>query len=449
MINRPGMTFACVALLAALATGVAHAANSAIVIHNVHVFDGTTTTRSATPANVLIVDNGIAAISAGAIAAPEGVSPTVIDGGGRTLMPGLIDAHTHVTLTGPNEVTMLTSDLGYVNLRAAKVAEAMLMRGFTAVRDAGGPSFGLRRAIEEGWVPGPRIFPAGATISQTGGHGDFRLPTDIPRDTSAPISYAERVGATAVADGVDEVLRRAREQLMLGATHLKLMAGGGVSSVYDPLDVTQYTPEELRAAVTAAENWGTYVSVHAYTSRAVRIAIEAGVKSIEHAQLIDEDTARLMAQHDVWWSLQPFLDNELANPKTGAARVKQLMVSAGTDKAYELAKKHGIKVAFGTDILFSGDLGERQNPLLTSLVRWYQPGEILKMATGDNARLLALSGPRYPYDKPLGIIAEGAMADVLLVDGDPTADIGLLNDPHRHLVLIVKNGRIYKNTLDQ
>lgn len=442
-------TLICAALLAGLSVirpGLAEP--SAVLIENVHLFDGKSALRSAEPFNVLVVGNTIERISSSVIAPPEDTRLITLDGSGRTLMPGLIDAHWHAALVTPGMMDMLTGDIGYLNLLAGKAAEATLMRGFTAVRDMGGPTFGLRRAIEEGRIPGPRIFPSGAMISQTGGHGDFRLPFEVPRADNAPLSYSEQVRATAIADGVDDVLRRSREQLMLGATQLKLMAGGGIASVYDPLDVTQYTVDELRAAVSAAENWGTYVTVHAYTSRAVRMAIEAGVRSIEHGHLIDEDTARLMAEQGIWWSLQPFLDNEFANPRTGPGRVKQRMVQAGTDRAYRMAREFGINVAFGTDILNSGTYGDNQNGLLVSLERWYTPGEVLKMATGANARLLALSGPRNPYDKPFGVIEEGALADLLLVDGDPTVDLALIEDPDSRFLMIMKNGRIYKNLLD-
>lgn len=431
----------------ALSPGL-HAAQTAIVIENVRIFDGKGSTRASTPSKVLIVGNTIEAISTSMLTPPADAEVTRIDGGGRTLMPGLIDAHWHAMLVGQTMMDAMSSEIGYTNLRAAQVAEATLMRGFTTVRDMGGPVQGLRRAIEEGRYPGPRIFPSGAMISQTGGHGDFRLPHEIPRAANQALSHTEQTRTAAIADGADEVLRRTREQLMLGATQVKLMAGGGVTSIYDPLDATQYTPDEIRAAVAAAENWGTYVTVHAYTSRAVRIAIEAGVKAIEHGQLIDEDTARLMAEKGIWWSLQPFLDNELANPQKGPNRAKQLMVAAGTDRAYALARKHKVKVAFGTDILFSGDNGEVQNARLASLERWYTPGEVLQIATGNNGALLELSGERNPYGKPLGVITEGALADLLLVDGDPTTDLSLLKDPARNFVVIIKNGRIYKNLLD-
>ena len=435
------------ALYAASLCASAQVVAPAVLIENVFIFDGTSANRASTPANVLIVGNTIETISTAPIAAPDGGPVARIDGGGRTLMPGLIDAHWHSMLIGQPMLDAMTSDIGYTNLRSAQVAEATLLRGFTTVRDMGGPSYGLKRAIDEGRFPGPRIYPSGAMVSQTGGHGDFRLPHEVPRAPHQPLNHFETTHTAVIADGADEVLRRVREQLMLGATQIKLMAGGGVTSIYDPIDATQYTPEEFRAAVAAAENWGTYVTVHAYTSRAVRIAIEAGVKVIEHGQLIDEETAKLMADRGIWWSLQPFLDNELANPQTGANRVKQLMVSAGTDRAYELAKKHNVKVAFGTDILFTGEVGNQQNARLASLTRWYTPGELLQLATGNNGELLQLTGERNPYKKPLGIVAEGAFADLILVDGDPTGDVSLITRPDEAFVLIMKNGRIYKNHL--
>ena len=285
-----------VAALASLwVLSLAHAAEQSVLFENVFVFDGKSGARARTPANVLVVGDTIQTISVAPIEPPEGTELTRIAGGGRTLMPGLIDAHWHAMLIGQRLVDAMTSDVGYTNLRAAQVAEATLMRGFTTVRDMGGPVQGLRRAIEEGRFPGPRIFPSGAMISQTGGHGDFRLPHEVPRAASQGLSHTELTRTAAIADGADEVLRRTREQLMLGATQIKLMAGGGVTSIYDPIDASQYTLEEIRAAVSAAENWGTYVTVHAYTSHAVQVAIKAGVKAVEHGQLVDEDTARLMA----------------------------------------------------------------------------------------------------------------------------------------------------------
>jgi imidazolonepropionase-like amidohydrolase len=439
--------FALLAFVAALALACPVAASAQVasdtLFQNVRIFDGKSATLSP-PANVLVRGNIIARISAAPIAAGPGV--TVIAGGGRTLMPGLIDAHVHMTMSAIPLLTLLTGDPNYAMLRQGQAAGEMLMRGFTSGRDVGGNAFGLKRAIDEGILPGPRIWPAGATISQTSGHGDFRTVHDLPR-VAGDLHFTERLGATAIADGVDEVLRRVREQLMRGASQIKLMAGGGVSSSFDPLDVTQYTEAEMHAAVEAAANWGTYVTVHAYTPAAVQQAIRAGVKCIEHGQLADEATAKMMAEKGIWWSLQPFLDDEDANPQPAGSesRRKQLEVSAGTDTAYRLAKRFGVRTAWGTDTLFDAKLNARQGAQLAKLVRWYTPAEVLKMATADNAELLALSGPRNPYPGKLGVVEEGALADLLLVDGDPLADIRLIVDPQKNVLVIMKDGRIHKN----
>jgi imidazolonepropionase-like amidohydrolase len=369
---------------------------------------------------------------------------TVIEGAGKTLIPGLIDAHWHAAFTGIDSMTALTADPYYMMIIAGRQATATLMRGFTTVRDCGGPTFGLKRAIDEGVVPGPRIYPAGAMISQTAGHGDFRLPYEVPRDPCCGLAHIERLGGAAIADGVDQVLRAAREQLMLGASHLKLMAGGGVASAYDPLDVTQYTEAELRAGVEAAENWGTYVTVHAYTPRSIQQALRAGVRCIEHGQLVDEETAEMIAANGVWWCLQPFLDDEDAIPVAPSSRAKQLEMSKGTLRAYELAIKHGIRVAWGTDTLFSAELALKQGKQLAKMSRWYTPAEVLTMATSTNADLLQLSGARNPYPGVLGRVEVGAIADLVLVDGNPLADINLIADPDGNFTAIVKNGDIVK-----
>jgi imidazolonepropionase-like amidohydrolase len=284
------------------------------------------------------------------------------------------------------------SEIGYVFAQAVVSARDTLMRGFTTVRDLGGPSFGLKQAIDQGSIPGPRIYPAGAFISQTGGHGDFRMPNEIPRGIAGHLSYSEIIGAAVIADGEDEVLRGAREMLRRGASQLKLMAGGGVASDYDPLDVSQYTEREIRAAVDVAGNWGTYVTVHAYTPHAVRTALAAGVRCIEHGQLLDEETVARMAENGIWWCLQPFLDDEDSPPLAGPNRAKFLQMVAGTDHAYRLAIKHQARVAFGTDTLFDARLAARQGAQLAKLTRWYSPAEVLQQATVRNAELLALSG---------------------------------------------------------
>jgi imidazolonepropionase-like amidohydrolase len=411
------------------------------LFRNVGVFDGKATAVTG-PTDVLVRGNRIAAIGAGASSAVA----TVIDGRGRTLMPGLIDAHAHVMLAELPQAALLTADIAFVNHVAGRSARQMLLRGFTAIRDVGGPAFGLKRAIDTGVLDGPRIWAAGTMISQTAGHADFRLPNELPADASRP-PFAEQMGFAAIADSPDLVRQRTRENLRAGAPLIKLHAGGGVSSLFDPIDVTQFTLDELRAAVEAARDWGTYVTVHAYTPAAIARAIEAGVQSIDHGQLADEASAKLMADRGVWWSLQPFLDDEDANPQQGESRVKQLQVSAGTDSAYRLAKKFNVKTAWGTDTLYTPGGSRRMNAKLTKLTRWYTPGEILRMATGQNGELLALSGLRSPYPGRVGVIEPDALADLLLVDGDPVANLALIEDPERNFVVIMKDGRVVKNTL--
>ncbi|MGV2864842.1 amidohydrolase family protein [Achromobacter sp. AGC39] len=425
---------------AAAAPADAASAPSAFV--NVRVFDGVSD-QLLTGMRVVVQGSRITAVEPQSLPLPEGCR--LIDGKGAVLMPGLIDAHWHSILARPSILMAMTSDFNYVHTLAVVEAGATLMRGFTTVRDMGGPAFGLKRAIDEALIPGPRIYPSGAFLSQTSGHGDFRLLSDLPRSPEAGLTYAEKVGVTAICDGSDQVLLRAREQLMRGASQLKYMAGGGVMSSYDALDVTEGSLQELKAAVTAAENWGTYVTVHAYTSRAVGMALDAGVRCIEHGHLIDEETARRMADLGVWWCLQPFLDDEDAVPtQSPASRQKQLTMVRGTDRAFELAQRLGIKTAWGTDTLFDARLATRQGAQLAKMSRWYGAADVLRMATSVNGALCALSGPRNPYPGKLGVVQAGAMADLLLVDGNPLEDLQLLARPDQSLVLIMKDGRICK-----
>jgi imidazolonepropionase-like amidohydrolase len=417
------------------------------LFQNVRIFNGTNGQLSA-PAFVLVRGNTIEAISATPIATDRRADTVLIDGAGRTLMPGLIDAHWHTMLVRPTPAETLVWDRGYASLVAGAEATDTLMRGFTTVRDLGGPSFGLKRAIDEGVVAGPRIYPSGAIITVTSGHGDFRQPFEVPRILGGSLTRMEQLGGSMVADSRDEVRVRTREQLMLGATQIKLTAGGGVASPHSPLDASTFTEPELRAAVEAAENWGTYVTVHAYTPAAIQRAIAAGVKCIDHGHLMDEPTARLMAEKGIWLSMQPF-PSEAADafPPGSFERAKALAVIAGTDRTYTLAKQYKLKTAFGTDILFSQALAQRQGALLATLARWYAPAEALVMATGTNAQLLALSGKRNPYPGTLGVVEKGALADLLLVEGNPLENIELIADPGKNIVVIMKDGTIYKNTL--
>ena len=430
------------ALLAATAATAQPAPPPQVLFENVRVFSNGVTSA---PTSVLVEGNRIKTVGPTAAAAP---GATRIAGQGRTLMPGLIDAHIHLTFSTLGQQDMLAPDMTPEKGQAAAAAEAgrMLMRGFTSVRDLGGPIFEVKARIDKGEIPGPRIWPSGATISQTSGHGDFRLPSEGARRFTGKLSRAELFGATFIADGRDDVLVATRENLRRGASQIKLMAGGGVSSDYDPLDVAQYTLDELKAAVEAADDWNTYVTVHAYTPKAVRKAIEAGVKVIDHGQLLDDATAKLMAEKGIWWSLQPFLDDgkDTRFPEGSPNRIKQQTMYAGTDTAFALAKKHRVRIAFGTDKLFSPEAAAAQNADLVKMRRWYTPAEVLKMVTADNAALLALSGPRAPVQGRLGVVEPGAIADLILVNGDPVANLDLMADPAKNFAIIMKDGAIVK-----
>jgi imidazolonepropionase-like amidohydrolase len=433
-------------LVAILALGLCATARADdVLFENVRIFDGKGTALSA-PSNVLVKGNVIERISTAPIAAAGALR---IAGSGRTLMPGLIDNHWHAMLARLTPAQAM-GDVGFANLVAGDEATDTLMRGFTTVRDVGGPAFGLKQAIDEGIVKGPRIYPSGAMITVTSGHGDFRQLTDLPRTIGGMLTRMEQIGAAIVADSPDEVRTRVREQLMQGASQVKLTAGGGVSSPFSPIDVTTFTEPEMRAAVEAAENWGTYVVAHAFTPRAIRQSIAAGVKCIEHGFLMDDATAALIAEKGIWLSLQP-LPDELRQgfPVGSVQRAKADEVFPGVARAYELAKKHKIKTAWGTDVLFSRALAQRQGAILASLVRWYTPAEALAVATGTNAELLALSGKRNPYPGKLGVVEQGALADLLLVDGNPLDNINLIADPANNFKIIMKDGVIYKNTLSR
>jgi imidazolonepropionase-like amidohydrolase len=409
---------------------------------NVHVFDGKAEKRIMN-ANVLVEGNLIKRVSSEPLAA---ANAKVIDGGGRTLIPGLIDAHWHTMYVGMPIAALANGDMVEAAARAVPKAEATLMRGFTTVRDMGGPAEGLKKIIDEGVVPGPRILPSGAPISQTSGHFDYRAHQAVPAADGDPLDYWNRTRLLALADGVPEMLKRVRENLRMGAAQIKLATGGGVSSVYDPLDVAEYTVEEIKAAVDAAEDWNTYVAVHVMTDRAIRKSIEAGVKSIEHGYFASDETLQLMAKKGIWLDPQPFFEGDLEYPDADrTAKFKQ--VTDATASIYTKAKQFGVKIAFGSDLLFNPP-SENQGAQLARLGKWFSPYEVLKIATSQNAELLELSGPRHPYRKgKLGLIAEGAYADLILVDGNPLEDLNLIADPVGQFDLIMKDGIIYKNAL--
>ena len=446
MMSNRNLMRRCAMALLLLLPAFAHAqapageAEAELLFREVRVLDTARGTLGA-PTDVLVRGNRIAAIGDGA---RPTASARVIEGHGRTLMPGLIDVHWHSTFTALSHADMTAPDASPEKLAATVATESArtLLRGFTSVRDAGGPIFELKAAIDAGKMPGPRIWPSGAFVSQTSGHGDLRQPHERSRRFFGKPSMAEEMGATFIADGRDEVLTAVRENLRMGASQIKLMAGGGTSSAYDPVDVTQYTFDEMRAAVEAAEDWGTYVTVHAYTVRAVRRAIEAGVKCIEHGQLLDEDTLKLMAERGIWLSTQTLrASTEDMDP---LRREKRKPVIEGQARTIAAAKRSGVRMAWGTDFLFDPALNVEQNAYILLLREWFTPAEILKMVTHDNAELLALSGLRSPYQGRLGVVEAGALADLLLVEGNPLTDLEVVADPERNFVVIVKDGRIVK-----
>lgn len=415
------------------------------IFENVRIFDGKTATLSG-PAYVLVHGNIIERITNTPIPANNQANTRVIAGGGRVLMPGLSDMHWHAMLVRPTPNQMISNDIGYTTLLAGAEATATLMRGFTTVRDMGGPVFALKQAIDENIIPGPRIYPSGAIITVTGGHGDFRELWELPRSPEA-MSRIEHLGGSVIADSPDAVRKRTREQLMQGASQIKLTAGGGVASPLTPLDVTTFTEAELQAAVEAAAGWGTYVATHAYMPPAIQRSIRAGVKVIEHGHLMDEETAKLMAQKNIWLSTQPFVDLGGTAMLSPSQQDQKRQIIQGTNSMYGFVKKFKIKTGFGTDILFSKALAERQGQGIVELTRWFTPAEALIMATSTNGELLTLSGARNPYPGKLGVVEEGALADLLLVDGNPLQDISLIADPANKFLVIMKDGVIYKNII--
>lgn len=422
-------------------------AQNEIVFKNVRVFDGTNIELSGAT-EVLIVDNKIQEISANASGSASG-NATIIDGGGRVLMPGLADTHTHIAFGTLSQMEVVAGDPSYNYIHSTKDAKAMLMRGITVVRDMGGNTFGLKRAIDEGIVPGPRIYPSGSIISQTGGHGDFRLPNQQHPRFGGKVEPLYQQGQGSLVDGVPEVLAAARENLRKGASQIKIATGGGYSSPADPLLGTQFTYDEVKAAVDAAANWGTYVTVHSYHPEAINMSIDAGIKDVGHGQLLDKATLQRMAKEGVFLSTQPFtvcnepqLD-EFSNSKLA-------IVCEGTKNMYEWAKEiPDLKVTYGTDLFFvPEEMFEEQIKMMERLLPWYKPGEILRMATGNAGELFKMSTLRNPYpDAELGVVKEGAYADLLLVEGNPLEDLSAVTDTE-NLLIIMKDGKVYKNILD-
>jgi imidazolonepropionase-like amidohydrolase len=411
---------------------------------NVQIFDGVNDERTA--GNVLVEGNLIKQVSAEAINAP---GATVIDGGGRTLMPGLIDMHSHLATGEGLPDGRDEWDAYAIGAVAGRNLVALLDQGFTTTRGAGGPELGLAKAVNAGRIPGPRYFPSGPWLSQTAGHADMGYWTD-------PIGfkdYSELTETSHVVDGVPEVLRAARYNLRKGATQIKIMAGGGVSTIFDPLHVVQFTPDEMRAAVQAAQDWGTYVMAHAYHDLSVNRAIDAGVRVIEHGFLMSERTVRRMAKEDIALSLQGFVGiQSFANPEeitffTADQRAKARQVNEAGKQMIQWARKHKLLIVSGGDTFGVTLLSQNIENVIIETEFGFTPYEALLHSTSNAAKVLGWSGGLNPYkDGTLGTIEPGAYADLLIVDGNPLEDLTILRD-RSNLRVIMKDGQFHKNAL--
>jgi imidazolonepropionase-like amidohydrolase len=422
--------------------------SSLILFTNVKVFNGED--EKLMDVDVLVQDNLIKEVSEGISAI---ATATVIDGGGRVLMPGMIEAHGHVTYSSSLLDMMLNHDANEQAIYSAKRAQDYLMAGFTTIRDMGGNSFGLQKALDAGVLSGPRIYSSGPPISQTSGHGDFRTANDGHPYFDGPDlgGVATRFHWTRIADGPDEVRRATRENLFRGAAQIKVYTGGGVTSFTDPLYATQYSHEEIVAAVEEAKRYGTYVAVHAQTDAGVVAALDAGAISIEHGLILEESTVKRMAEIGAYYDPQAYLalQDVSGNPmfQDPIQQQKNLEVQKGAPQAIEWAKKYGVKILWGTDVFFGDDAFANFRQEFAYRDRFFKPIEQMKQVTGINGEVLALSTWKNPYPHgALGVIKEGAYADILLIEKDPTQDIKVLMDSD-NLALIMKDGKIYKNIL--
>jgi imidazolonepropionase-like amidohydrolase len=416
------------------------AANSQpVLIQNVRIFNGVD--AKLTEGTVFVDEGIIQTVTSGKIEAPAG--SLIIDGGNRILSPGFIDLHTHLTMQSPYDQEKFHPTVS--GAHAAFAARFYLDSGFTTVRDAGGTHPDFARAIDAGTIYGPRVFSSGAIVSQTAGHGDFRLPHEKNPRIYGTDPYLNH-GQSVLADGVNETLRAVRENLKSGATQVKIMGGGGVMSTFDPIYSLQPSPAEIRAAVQAASDWGTYILAHAYTSEAVQRLVENGVKSIEHGLLIDDATAKLVAEKGVVISTQLVVFRTLQElpgvSENNLAKLK--VVLEGQENLIRLIKKYDITTGFGTDFIMGGYTQIAKE--FTARAEYWSPAEVLRQATSESARVIRMVGKLNTHGN-FGEIREGWVADLLLINGEPLDDISILEDPDSSLALIMKAGEIVKNTL--
>jgi imidazolonepropionase-like amidohydrolase len=407
---------------------------AAILLTNARIVDGTSPERG-DPVQVLIENDRIREV-AKSISAPKA---RAIDLGGRTLMPGLIDAHVHVVACIADLGRNATLPDALVTVRSFKLMREMLMRGFTTVRDVGGANHGLKAAAEEGYLPAPRLVISGKALSQTGGHCDFRgryNDRTVPQ-TGFPLGQLGRV-----CDGIDEVRRASREEIKGGADFVKIMANGGVASPTDPIHFLGFSREEIVAIVEEANNAGTYVSAHLYTDEAIRRAVECGVHSLEHCNLIKPETAKLAAKAGavavptlVTYDKLASEGAKLGLPATSVAKIDDVRL-AGLE-SLEIMRKAGLTMAYGSDLL--GEMHRHQSEEFVIRGQVLPAHEVIGSATHVAARLLRMEGK-------IGVVAPEAYADLIVVDGDPLKDLSLLTRQGKHMPLIMKGGEILKRT---
>lgn len=434
-----------------------------ILFTNVHVFDGVSEERIEN-ANVLVVDNIIAEVSSEPLVA---ANARIIDGGGRTLMPGLIDSHTHIYATGVFQTFagLQAAKWDQIGAVASENASDYLYDGYTTIRDTGGMGSGLRELIDQGVVEGPRIYTAGAAIGPTSGHGDWRNPVQRSFET-IPEDMGARLNMSYVADGIDEIRKASRLNFAHGASFLKLMAGGGVSSELDPLWSIAYSVDEIAAAVEAASFFDTYVTVHAYTDETVSMALDAGVKSLEHGQMVTEETVKRIADEGIYWALNVAgMDPQLlGHPNYAMPTVKPKLEAylAGSENLVSYIKKHKPKIVHNVDTVLStiGFGRAHRDFEKFYFAELFGNHAFLVAATSTGGELAQLTGKRNPYPNKLGVIETGAYADILIVDGNPLEDLSVLGAnpewfdaaPRERgfdtIQLIMKDGVIYKNTLE-
>jgi imidazolonepropionase-like amidohydrolase len=416
-----------------------------VLFTNVHVFDGVSARRIEN-ANVLVEGNLIKKISTGPIAVD---SIYTVDGGGRTLMPGLIDMHAHMCIHNGLSFFRDPYDAQTVGAYTYQAGLDYLQQGFTTTRSAGCNDLGIAKAINNGVLAGPRWFPAGGFLSQTGGHADLGVWSDLPKEQDA----LERAEMMYIVDGVTEARRAARSNFRRGATHIKIMGGGGVSSEFDPLHMTQFSPEEVEAIVGVAEDYGSYVTVHAYHDRSINRAIDAGVKMIEHGFLMSEATMDRMVKEGIvlsvqaQGSLETFGNVEAIDFFTPDQKAKGAAVNAGAEQMLKWAVKKGVKMVLGGD-MFGPDMGRQADNLI-----WFNKIAnnnllTLQSSTSTSGKtLIEMSGGMNKYkDGPIGIIAEGAYADIILVNGNPLEDLRAIT--RKNVDFVMKDGLVYKNWLD-